>query len=217
METRASVEHICLHSGLEEDSSQERVTNCQFVKHGRLPRRATRFTVFNEHYMSVETACRGKEPRGYEFDLSFLASQPKRVQKIDWLSGAVALTLLSAAVTLSLLTDSGTGAMALALLLGGFMLSLGLAFYRSRTETVFVTKHGRLPLLVLSGRQSASAGLQHFLSETTRRIQSTRRNWASKSEFLSAELRQHRQLLEAGTLSVKEYEVIKQRILAKHR
>ena len=216
MKTGSSVEHICLSSEQEEEAPQERVTNREFEQQSRLPRCETRFTVFNEHYLSVATACRGKKPLCYEFDLSFLASQPKRVRRIDWLSGTVALILLSAAATIGFMAKAGTSVMSSVLLFSGFTLSLLLAVYRSRVDIIFVSKHGRLPLLVLSEKRSTPSSLKTFVSDIIRRIQSTRKNWTSKSEFLSAELRQHRRLLEADVLSGKEYEAVKQRILEKH-
>lgn len=216
MESCSSVEHICLSSDREEDGPQDRVTNVQFDQRSRMPHRETSFTVFNEHYMSIATARRGKASRRYEFDLSFLASQPKRVRRIDWFSCAVALVFVSAAILTGLMAEAGMSAMTAVPLLVGFTLSLGFALYRSRTDIVFVSKHGRHPLLVLSERQSTPASLQAFVADISRRIQNTRKDWASKSEFLSAELRQHRHLLEADILSGKEYEVVKQRILEKH-
>ena len=216
METSSSVKHIYLSSEQEEEQPQERITNLQFEQQSRLPRWETRYTVFNEHYLSVETARRGKKLNSYEFDLSFLASQPKRVRKIDGFFCTVAFILLSAAVTTGLMSTAGMSGMIPLLLMSGFTLSLIVAVFRSRTDFVFISKHGRLPLLVLSKRRSTTAGLQTFVSEIIRRIQSTRKNWASKSEFLSAELRQHRHLLEADVLSGKDYEAVKQRILEKH-
>ena len=216
METRSSVEHIYLSSEQEEEQSQERITNLQFEQQSRLPRCITRYTVFNEHYLSVETTRRGKKPKCYEFDLSFLASQPKQVRKIDGFFCTVALILLSAAVMTGVMSKAGMSGMISVLLLSGFTLSLIVAVFRSRTDFVFLSKHGRLPLLVLSERRSTTTGLQTFVSDIIRRIQNTRKKWASKGEFLSAELRQHRQLLEADVLSGKEYEAVKQRILEKH-
>jgi hypothetical protein len=216
VDTRPSVEHICLSAEGEENATQERVTNLQFDQQSRLHRSETRFTVFNDHYMAVETSGPGKKTLRYEFDLSFLASQPKRVRKIDWLSCALAFMLLFAAITTGLMVNTGITAMTLAVILAGFALSLVLAIYRSRDNIIFVTKHGRLPLLVLLNRNPTPAGLKAFVSDITRRIQNTRKNWSSKSEYLSAELRQHRRLQEVDILSKKEYEVIKQRILGKH-
>jgi len=211
-----SVEHICLSAEGEENATRERVTNLQFDQQSRLHRSETHFTVFNDHYIAIETSRPGNKTRCFEFDLSFLASQPKRVRKIDWLSCALAFLLLFAAVTTGLMGNTGITAMTLALILAGFTLSLGLAICRSQDNIVFVTKHGRLPLLVLFNRNPTPAGLQAFLSDITQRIQNTRKDWSSKSEYLSAELRQHRRLQEVDILSKKEYEVIKKRILGKH-
>jgi len=216
MDTQSNVEHICLGSEREEDGTQEKVTHLHFDQHSRLHRSKTHFKVFNDHYISVETGRSGKKPACYEFDLSFLASQPKRVRKIDWLSCALAMMLLFAAIMTGLMVRTETTAMILALIGAGFTLSLGLAIYRSQDNVVFVSKHGRLPLLVLRNRNPTQASLQAFVSDITRRIQSTRQSQSSKSEYLSAELRQHRRLQEIGILSKKEYEAVKQRILGKH-
>jgi hypothetical protein len=216
MHGHSSVEIICLGAEIEDIGTEEKVTDLHFAQQSRWRRSETRFTVFNDHYMAVEARRPGKKPVCYEFDLSFLASQPRRVRKIDLLSCALAMMLLFAAVSAGLMVKTETTAMILALSCTGLTFSLGLAIYRSQDNIVFVTKHGRMPLLILFNRNPTAERLQAFVSEITQRIQNTRKNWSSKSEYLSAELRQHRRLQELNILSKKEYEVIKQRILERH-
>jgi hypothetical protein len=217
VDTTSGVEHVCLSSGFEETGSGERVTNLEFDQRDRLRRTRICFTVFNEHYVAVESSRVGKKPLHYEFDLSFLASRPKRIRRMDWLSYGLAALLLSAAAMAALLARPEVTAMTLALTLSAFSLSLGLAIYRSQDKLVFVSKHGRVPLLVLSRRDPQADRLQAFVTDISRRIQATRKKWSGKSEFLSAELRQHRRLQEEGFLTGKEYESVKQRILGRHQ
>jgi len=54
------------------------------------------------------------------------------------------------------------------------------------------------------------------VSDIRQRIKATRNKWSDKREFLSAELREHRQLKEQGGLTEGGYERVKQRILRKH-
>jgi hypothetical protein len=213
----SGVEHVCLSSGFEETDSVERVMNLQFDQCDRMRRTKSRFTVFNEHYVAVESSRLGKNPLRYEFDLSFLASRPKRIRETDWLSYGLAGLLLVAVAMTVLLARTEVMAMALAVALIAFISSLGMALYRSQDKLVFVSKHGRVPLLVLSHRDPKPERLQAFMADISQRIQATRKNWSGKSEFLSAELRQHRRLQEEGFLTGKEYQSVKQRILGRHQ
>jgi hypothetical protein len=213
METHSVVEHICLASDTE-DSSQARVINRRFEQLSNWRRRRAVFTVFNEYHVAIETSGLGRKPRGYQFDLSFLSSRPNRVIRIDWTLALLALALLAVGVG-TLVYGTVAVLLSVALLMGGFC-ALLLALCRSSDRLVYLSKHGRAPLLVLQNKTPDPTALQSFTTELGQRIRRGRHRWPDRRSYLSAELREHRRLHEEGILSQQEYERIKRRILDRH-
>lgn len=224
MQISENVEHICLSSGDESGqetdigatSGQERVTNGELTQVSRLRRSQARFTVFNDHYVAVETTGFGRKARYFEFDLAFLQRRPVSLRRIDWVSALGAVTLFGAAVMAGMALEPAQAFTIVPALAIGCAVALALMVYRSCDRIVFVSKHGRVPLIVLLNEKRRQAELQTFVSDIRQRIKATRNKWSDKREFLSAELREHRQLKEQGGLTEVGYERVKQRILRNH-
>jgi hypothetical protein len=217
MSSHANVEHIFLTSDFEDDTPRERAVDLEFEQSSRLPRCEMRFTIFNRHYIEVESISDGRKTRHFDIDLAFLDPRPRRVRRIDWQSIRIAAVLLVLAglafVLPGLVSVWGLGA----LLLAGSLAALGLAVYRSRDRVVFYSRYGRAPLVMLLSRKPSAKAIDAFVSDVSQRVESAHREWPDLSVYLSAELKQHRRLKENGSLTETAYQRVKQRILEHHR
>lgn len=212
----AQVEHIFLSSDLEENSEQERVTNLEFEQTGRLNRYETQLSVFNDHHITVRSKGLGKKSRDYELNLGLLDSSPKRVRIINHVYSLFAILSFAALVYTLWMVKGPNFWIVAPTLLSSLAASTGLAIFYSRDRIVFFSKHGRAPLIVLLNRNPSSENLQAFVSDLSARIEKAQKQWSNKQDFLSAELRAHRDLQAQGALSDKGYQISKKRILDRH-
>jgi hypothetical protein len=105
---------------------------------------------------------------------------------------------------LSFMTGAGAG------------LSLVAAIYRSHDRLVFYSQHGRVPLVVLFNRLPDRKTQHSFTSTLVEHIKEAGTSNAGTDEILSIELKAHRCLMEEGIISVKRYDIVKERILGQH-
>jgi hypothetical protein len=217
--SEVSMEHICLSSEEQEQAPeplQERRVDGEFHQVGRLRRGEAHFTLFNTHYIEVHSQGLGQKSRTYQFDLTFLDPRPRRLRRISWPSAASGTLLLGMAIWLGLVQPIQQSAGVLALLLAGSAISTGLFFLRSHDRIVFYSRHGRIPLISLLNRNPDSAQLKAFVHDLRQRVKRGRAGWSDKTQFLSAELKEHRRLRDEGGLTSSEYEAVKRRVLRSH-
>jgi len=154
--------------------------------------------------------------REYTVDIGILDPQPRRVLKICW-GNLLIFVALSGATWAFALTDLALNTMLLPLILGVCaVLSLILAVYRSHDRLVFYSQYGRVPLVVLFNRSPYRAELSSFTDTLVHHIKDAKVHYPDVNETLSEELKAHRRLMEAGAISSKRYDLVKQRILSQH-
>lgn len=219
MNSEASVEHICLSSG-EDENPRQRVTDAQLQQSYRPRRYQGRFTIFNQHYLAIETKEFGAPPRTYSVDLTFVDPHPLRQRMIAWPFAWASCALMAIALVTSFL--GSTLPLSVRLLLTGLSL-LGAAgcaaglFLRSRDRIVMYSQHGRAPLITFLRKLPTDRALKGFVLDLGRRIEISRQEWPDQAQLLSAELREHRRLRDEGALSDELYEAAKQRLLSAHQ
>lgn len=82
---------------------------------------------------------------------------------------------------------------------------------------IFYSQHGRIPIVELLYRVPDRQSFHQFVSELIENIQTTKSNTAySNTQFLAAELTEHRKLRDEGAISAKEYELAKNNIMKYH-
>lgn len=215
-------ESICLSSE-DSDTSQpvEQITNRRFAQRGSLCRCEAHFRVYNDHHLEIDTRGMLEPECHYELDCGFLDPDARRVVTVDWRSAAAFALLTGAALLLAWLSDSiGVERRNLWLPLSALACAaaaaLALCLHRFRDNLVFYSRHGRAPLLKLLNRNPSPASLSAFVADIAERSRRAAAQWPDKAEFLSAELREHRRLKDAGIIDARTYETIKQRILDAH-
>ena len=89
--------------------------------------------------------------------------------------------------------------------------------YQSRYQYCYRTRHGDVELIVLLYGRPTRERFRDFLARLSGSIRSAQHKEGDNADRLLAnELREHRQLMEAGILSSDVYESAKERILARH-
>ncbi|MEJ2762249.1 MAG: hypothetical protein P8126_12180 [Gammaproteobacteria bacterium] len=96
-----------------------------------------------------------------------------------------------------------------------------LLFYKivksSRNSLIFYTAHGHIPLVEVLSRKPDSKHYKGFITELKKDISRFRKDERYSGQgLLSAELNEHRRLLESGIISGKEYELAKKNIFRRH-
>ncbi|MEJ2515268.1 MAG: hypothetical protein P8080_08400 [Gammaproteobacteria bacterium] len=178
--------------------------------------------IFDGSYLRVVTSCPRSAPREFRFDLSFLDPEPKIRSSRGWLRLAV-LFAAAAALAAALMLSGGSATVRAAPWLGlaavaGLAGCMGAALLHRRSRRiVFLTRHGRAPLLALQPVGEGSHGIGEFVA----RLSSSARDAAAtqlypRAHRLRNEMHAHRRLHEQGALSPDAFEAAKKRILAAH-
>ncbi len=213
------VEEICLSAAvadLDEDQPPDEQITVTHEQASRLRRCQSEFTLLSNHRLLVKTQGFMQEFREYTVDIGILDPQPRRALKICW-GNFLIFVALSGATWAFALTDLALNTMLLPLILGVCAgLSLILAVYRSHDRLVFYSQYGRVPLVVLFNRSSDRAELGSFTDTLVHHIKDAKVHYPDVNETLSEELKAHRRLMEAGAISSKRYDLVKQRILNQH-
>ena len=182
----------------------------------RMRRCRSQFTLYSNQRLAVRTQGVLQDPRDYRVDLRILDPQPKRQRRIAWHYVLGFAVLSACAGFLALLSDT-TNSTPLAVMASvSAALSLVLAIYRSHDRLVFYSQHGRVPLVVLFSRLPDRVTLDGFTDALIKEIKDARVHYPYSSETLSEELKEHRRLREAGVISSRRYDIVKQRILRQH-
>jgi hypothetical protein len=202
---------------VEEQPPEPRVSNATLEQRNRFRFCKCAFELFNQRLLSVKIEGVFKHARDYEFDIGILDPEPKRSVRISWLYLS-AFLILAATAGLTACTDLVPNSSMLSAMLGaGAGLSLILAAYRCHDRLVFYSQNGRVALVILLNRNPDGETFNTFTDALIRRIQQVRDSIISRSEMLSEELKEHRRLMEAGIISKKRYDSVKQRILRQHQ
>jgi hypothetical protein len=183
----------------------------------------TELAVLEDHRLVVRSRGR-RSGREYLVDLRFVEGAPVTRMHIAWgcwLAGLAAAAaavglrwpeMLPAGVAWPRLEWQGT----LALVTAAACL-VALAVYRSYESVRFLSAHGRVVLVELTGRLGCSRDAAPFSAVLSQRVAHARaRAPQSRQQFLRDELREHRRLFEEGVLPGPLYEAGKQRILKAH-
>jgi len=213
------VEEICLSAAvadLDEDQPPDEQIIATLEQASGLRRCQSEFTLLSNHRLSVKSQGFMQKTRDYTVDIGILDPQPRRVLNICW-GNLLNFVVLCGAIWAFALADLASNTVLLPLILGVFAgLSLILAVYRSHDRLVFYSQYGRVPLVVLFNRSSDRAELGSFTDTLVHHIKDAKVHHPDVNETLSEELKAHRRLMEAGAISSKRYDLVKQRILSQH-
>ena len=214
------VEEICLSAAVDDPETdqppEDQKTAAALEQASWMRRCQSKFTLFNNHRLSVKTQGFMLNTRDYTFDIGVLDPQPRRSLKLCWSNLLIFVALCGAAwflasISLTLKTTL------LSIILGACAgLSLILAVYRSHDRLVFYSQYGRVPLVVLFNRSPDRVTLGSFTDALMQHINDARAQCPGANESLSEELKAHRRLMQEGGISNKRYDIVKQRILSQH-
>ena len=214
------VEEICLSAPDDDreanrrDDSAEELAGLEQINFMRRCR--SEFTLFNNHRLAVKKDGFLQTPREYSIELGILDPHPKRQRRIAWHYLLVFAVLCACAWFLAFVSHTANSMLLPVMASASAGLSLVLAIYCSYDRLVFYSHHGRVPLVVLFNRVPDRLALDGFSHALVKQIKAARAHYCCNSEALSEELKEHRRLREAGVISRKRYDIVKQRILDRH-
>lgn len=160
----------------------------------------------------------------FELSLASLDPEPRKQLQIAAIWGYLALAALVIGLLHYLVSLTSLGGRLPYSLLPVYILSgafglfflIGL-FYKSRYQYGYRTRHGKVDLITLLYGRPSRDKFRDFLARLTGSIREAQRSdLYDPNQLLANELREHRQLMEAGILSSEIYEMAKSRILASH-
>ena len=179
------------------------------------------FTLFDGHFVSVNFKTAFSKPKKYWIDLAYLEPTPRRVFKIDRLFFYITGILSAAAVVFMLINvflDEPWRLIPVNIgLICGALISFLMLVYRSKDRVIFFSRYGRINWLEFLINKPNRRAYKEFIeklvsvSHAVSSFQSPRHE-----QRLGAELHEHRRLRDAGILSTKVYEDVKQRFLGQH-
>jgi hypothetical protein len=218
-----AIEELVLTSDLPDvilvPRDEERFSNIALSQSGCLGADRYHYEIFNGKYLVVQKVGGLPACREYELLISILDPKPGRKIELAW-RYILASLLFSVVAAMAFSTDfipaanlNGPAAAACALL------SLVLAGRHSRNLYVFYSRNGGIPLVAFLNRRGRRSALMKFINtlELYIRESSENKEYSSNREILNTELREHRRLMEEGTITRKQYSRAKSRILGRHR
>jgi len=215
------VEEIVLSSGSPhapaEQPSVDLVSTAALRQSSRLRFSRVMFELFNRRHLSVNLESTFGNDREYDLDIAILDPAPRRSLKIGWRYIALFLVLAAGSVYTALNEHTQNTYVWPAFLAFSASLSLLCAVYQSRDRLVFYSRNGRIPLVILFNRNPDRKTFREFTNQLVHHIQQANDTLLHRSDVLSAELKEHRRLMEEGVISGKRYELAKLRILGQHR
>jgi hypothetical protein len=226
MSSIAVEEEITLESGevdLRPDESGLRRITKELSQHHSKKNLKKLFRIYDKKILGVGEIT-GKRKRKYLVHLALLNPRPKRSFNINKtlfyfllvFALLFCLTLFLKIHGLEILHDTYTYA-AIGLFAGISFLLLYKIVKSTRNSLIFYTAHGRIPLVEILSRNPDRVHYKEFISELKKDISRFRKDERYAGQgLLSAELNEHRRLLESGIISNKEYERAKKNIFRKH-
>jgi len=189
------------------------------TQHSRIRSRACTLALLSRRLLSVRTEERFGGTREHTLDISVLDPEPKRCRRISWPHLAtffIAALAAGVAGFADRIPNSATWFTVLAVCAG---LALVLTVFRSHDRLVFYSRNGRIPLLVLFNQNPDKDTFDAFVGILIDHIRQAGQNLrlVYQNELLSAELKEHRRLMEAGVILGRRYDAAKARILRLHR
>lgn len=179
--------------------------------------------IFNGSYLGVRREGHRREPGDYWINLAFLDPRPTRRADRFWsiscaLFAAVTACTL-AVIYLQAVTMPGTaltvtvGALSSAALASGI-----LAIRHYGSKLIFLTRHGRAPVLWLSVNKPDRRRVREFIRAIHAAIARATADRADlpRGHLLRDEMREHRRLQNAGVLDERQFQIARRLILEAH-
>jgi len=183
----------------------------------------TEINILEDYYVAVSVR-RRSAVHAHNVDLRFVDPRPKASRHVSWRWLCAAL-LLGAATAIVILLDLYTAlapvqqyGVSTAAVLGALTTVACLAcYYRTVESMFFLSIHGRVPVIVISGNLGTFRKGRPCVAEIVRHIHLARTHFKqSKADHLRAEMREHARLQEQTALTAKQYDDAKLRILRAH-
>lgn len=217
--TAGQSEHVHLVSDeLEEVEAQTINAELEHVtKKTRL-----RVVIFNHGYLGIRSDNARAVRDEYWLNLAFLDPHPVRQTDRAWLIMAAAAGTVTV-VTFALIKSSWAGPLSLSLVLINLLMlaatfaSLATAVHHSANTLVFLTRHGRVPVLRLPSSNGNRDQLQCFVRQLRAAALHAQYGYAGvRGHLLRDEMKEHRRLLEGGVLQASQFESARRLILDAH-
>jgi len=183
----------------------------------------SRFTIFNGSYLGVRRQGTPREPGDYWINLAFLDPRPTRCADRFW-SLAAAIFAVATACALSaiysrVMSGSGPALTLTAIALSVATLASGtLAIRRYCSKLIFLTRHGRVPVLWLSMNRPDRNQFRGFIRAMHAAIARATADRADlpRGHLLRDEMKEHRRLQNAGVLDERQFQIARRLILEAH-
>jgi len=184
---------------------------------------SSRFTIFNGRYLGVSRKGVCDEPGGYWINLAFL--DPKSARRADrfWSTLAGILALLAAgAMTLSTwdpaIAIDPVPELVISALAAATLVSIAIAIRRYFSRIVFLTRHGRIPVLWLSVTSPDRKRVREFIRCIHAAIDRGTASFADapRGHYLRDEMKEHRRLHNGGVLNDHQFHIARRLILEAH-
>jgi hypothetical protein len=217
------------HISLETDSAETRVPPrldraiASFELNNRARGVITEIEILEDHYVAVNIRRRAGV-HSHNVDLRFVDPRPKAFRQVSWrwLYAALSLTAFTATVTLLFIYAQipvvqqygvsiaiATGTMAIICYL--------ICYYRTAESLYFVSLHGRVPVIAITGNLGTFRKGKPGVAEVIRHINLARMHFRQpKAAHLRDEMREHSRLFEQGALTERQNSEAKVRILQAH-
>lgn len=216
----STAEHILLEGdelAVEFDASRSANPQQHFHIVNRSHALQTEMILFDGGWLSVRQHKRNKPGEARMLNLAFLDPNPvvQRyfAKRTLITSAALALAgLISAAlVYYSVLIVVTIPAMIL--LLTAAAVAFAACAYRTRKDVVFVTRHGRAPVIRLMATLGSFRALRRIEPQLSEEIRKAATTGIDEQRMLRSEMREHYRLAECGVLSQEDCAASTQRIL----
>ncbi|MGD8567794.1 MAG: hypothetical protein PVJ39_06880 [Gammaproteobacteria bacterium] len=226
MTKQTTEEQIILYSPVYSDQTEEinlnRIT-LELLQTSRLREYQQLCRIFDDKFLNVNQK-KARNTRGFTVPLSLLDEQPVRKWFIRFRYLLLAIMFFLLAWTAYTLMQQHIGIFnhpntyaAITLLLTVGAIFIVLMIKQSRHVLIFKSRHGQIPLLELMRNNPDKYRYRQFAAQLRELIaRSDTQNHYSESQRLAAELSEHRRLRNEGILTDKQYEQVKQNIMARH-
>ena len=181
-----------------------------------------RLTLFNGTYLRVRGGHTGDRPAEYWLNLAFLDPTPVRHTEPLW---AILATLfgLSAVGSFAVAQSAIAAATHTPWTLVGWLMllatfaSVGFGLRRRFRRLIFLTRHGRVPVLWIASRSPDRQSVRWFLDRLRSAVQRALAEHSPvRGDYLRDEMKEHRRLQEQGVLDPKQFESARALILRAH-
>ena len=215
---RGTYEHISMACD-EIETVEPNFIDAELEQSGRLA--GQRITIFNGTHLGIGSITQPPKKLSHHVNLAFV--DPRPVSRLDW-RGKVAVTAMAIAGSVAILIAARLSlhldihqAIALLALIVATLAGLGATLRERAKETVFLTRHGRVPLVRFCGRTARQDGNRDFLRllvHSIRRAHGERLR--ERGTLLRDEMKEHRRLADEGLLSAKQFQSARALILRAH-